>query len=124
MKSNVQVLRGLTLSVALDAAEGVRWHSAPARLCFSSQENSEFGNTFGPQVSAEIVDLGKEMQVREASLLVVGRTGTRDRLSLPWLPLFFLGPTVSSVSATPIPVPGCLPPGRGFAPRVFLPGPA
>lgn len=44
-------------------------------LLLSSRENPEFGNTSGPKVSAEVVDLGKEMQVREAWLLVVGRAG-------------------------------------------------
>lgn len=35
-------------------------------LLLSGQEDSEYGGTSGPRVSAETVGLGKEMQVREA----------------------------------------------------------
>lgn len=44
-------------------------------LLLSSQGNSECGSPSDPRVSAEVEDLGKEMQVREASLLVTGRAG-------------------------------------------------
>ena len=57
-------------------------------LLLSSQGNSECESPSDPRVSAEVEDLGKEMQVREASLLVTGRAGIETGIPtwhpLPW----------------------------------------